>query len=108
MATDEMVTVPEAAETDTGGRAGILGSWWAIVLTALALGLALAWRFLAGPSPSAPTPDPPLYTGRAPGVFGAQPKKGVPERGAHRAVPAGHRASAAGVGGPPAPGGRGR
>ena len=41
MATDEMVTVPEASETDTEGRRSLLGSWWAIALTALVLGLAL-------------------------------------------------------------------
>src|SRR3954467_784963 len=50
MATDEMVTVPEAADTDAGGSSSLLGSWWAIILTTLALGLALGWRFLADPS----------------------------------------------------------
>src|SRR4051795_12827229 len=76
MATDEMVTVPDAAETDTGGRPGLLGSWWAIALTAVALGLSLAWRFLAGPSPSAPTPAP--RGGRGPVARVAFPRRSEP------------------------------
>ena len=42
-----------------------LGSWWVIVGFALALLLALGWRFIADPSLSAPTRDPAWYTWRA-------------------------------------------
>ena len=93
MATDEMVTVPEAAETDTGGRASLLGSWWAIILTALALGLALGWRFLADPSLSAPTRDPAWYTWRAQVILDANPNRVVQEWGPNGLFAAGYRVS---------------
>src|SRR5262245_38559070 len=93
MATDEMVTVPEAAETGTGGRRSILSSWWAIVLTALVLGLALGWRFLADPSLSAPTRDPAWYTWRAQVILDANPNRVVQEWGPNGLFAAGYRVS---------------
>ena len=91
MATDEMVTVPDAAETDTGGRPGLLGSWWAIALTAVALGLSLAWRFLADPSLSAPTRDPAWYTWRAQVILDANPNRVVQDWGPNGLFAAGYR-----------------
>jgi MFS family permease len=93
MATDEMVTVPEASETDTVGRPSLLGSWWAIALTAVALGLSLGWRFLADPSLSAPTRDPAWYTWRAQVILDADPNRVVQDWGPNGLFAAGYRVS---------------
>ncbi len=93
MATDEMVTVPEASETGSGARRSILGTWWAIALTALALGLSLGWRFLADPSLSAPTRDPAWYTWRAQVILDANPNRVVQDWGPNGLFAAGYRVS---------------
>jgi hypothetical protein len=93
MATDEMVTVPEAAETDADPRRSLLGSWWAIALTAVALALSLGWRFLLDPSLSAPTRDPAWYTWRAQVILDANPVRVVQDWGPNGLFSAGYRVS---------------
>ena len=93
MATDEMVTVPEAAPADGVGRRDLLGSWWAIALTVIVLGLSLGWRFLADPSLSAPTRDPAWYTWRAQVILDSNPNRVVQEWGPHGLFSAGYRVS---------------
>src|SRR6188472_2229607 len=93
MATDEMVTVPDAAEADSGGRPSLLGSWWAIALTAIVLGLSLGWRFLLDPSLSAPTRDPAWYTWRAQVILDANPNRVVQDWGPNGLFAAGYRVS---------------
>ena len=93
MATDEMVTVPEAAPADGVGRRDLLGSWWAIALTVIVLGLSLGWRFLADPSLSAPTRDPAWYTWRAKVILDSNPEPVVQEWGPHGLFSAGYRVS---------------
>jgi hypothetical protein len=94
VATGEIVTVPQAAEIDDAPRrASFLGAWWAIALTALALGLSLGWRFLADPSLSAPTRDPAWYTWRAQVILDANPNRVVQEWGPNGLFAAGYRVS---------------
>jgi hypothetical protein len=94
VATGEIVTVPQAAERDDAPqRPSILGSWWAIALTALVLGLSLGWRFLADPSLSAPTRDPAWYTWRAQVILDANPNRVVQEWGPQGLFAAGYRVS---------------
>jgi Major Facilitator Superfamily len=84
------VDVPPA---EAPSRPRILGTWWAIALTALVLGLAYAWRFLADPSLSAPTRDPAWYTWRAQVILDANPDRVVQEWGPHGLFSAGYRVS---------------
>jgi Major Facilitator Superfamily len=84
------VDVPLA---EAPSRPRILGTWWAIALTALVLGLAYAWRFLADPSLSAPTRDPAWYTWRAQVILDADPNRVVQEWGPHGLFSAGYRVS---------------
>ena len=93
MATGEIVTVPDTRTSDAPPRPSILGTWWAIALTAVALGLSLGWRFLADPSLSAPTRDPAWYTWRAQVILDANPNRVVQEWGPNGLFAAGYRVS---------------
>ena len=83
MATTETVMAESDAPTT---KRNLLGSWWAIALVIVILGLALGWRFLADPSLSAPTRDPAWYTWRAQVILDAEPRPGRPGVGSARAV----------------------
>lgn len=93
MASNDIVTEPEASEDAASSRPRILGTWWSIALTALILGLSLAWRFLADPSLSAPTRDPAWYTWRAQVILDANPNRVVQEWGPNGLFAAGYRVS---------------
>jgi len=93
MATGEIVSVPDTRTPDQPARASILSTWWAIALTAIALGLSLGWRFLADPSLSAPTRDPAWYTWRAQVILDANPNRVVQEWGPNGLFAAGYRVS---------------
>jgi hypothetical protein len=88
-----MVTVPEAVPADGVEPRNLLGSWWAIALTLIVLGLSLGWRFLADPSLSAPTRDPAWYTWRAQVILDSNPNRVVQEWGPHGLFSAGYRVS---------------
>ena len=92
MAASDTLT-SEDAPPKVPSRPRILGTWWAIALTALVLGLAYAWRFLADPSLSAPTRDPAWYTWRAQVILDANPNRVVQEWGPHGLFSAGYRVS---------------
>jgi MFS family permease len=55
----------EAGSRRSEGGRDRFASWWAIVGLAVALLVALGWRFVVDPSLSAPTRDPAWYTWRA-------------------------------------------
>jgi hypothetical protein len=93
VAASDTLTSEDAPAAEATSRARILGTWWAIALTALVLGLAYAWRFLADPSLSAPTRDPAWYTWRAQVILDANPNRVVQEWGPHGLFSAGYRVS---------------
>jgi hypothetical protein len=93
MATGEIVTVPDVRAPEAPARSSVLSSWWAIALSAIALGLSLGWRFLADPSLSAPTRDPAWYTWRAQVILDANPNRVVQEWGPNGLFAAGYRVS---------------
>ncbi len=75
----------------TPAKGNVLGSWWAIALTIVILGLSLGWRFLADPSLSAPTRDPAWYTWRSQVILDANPARVVQEWGPHGLFAGGYR-----------------
>jgi hypothetical protein len=93
VAASDTLTSADAPPSESSTKPRILGTWWAIVLTALALGLAYGWRFLADPSLSAPTRDPAWYTWRAQVILDANPDRVVQEWGPHGLFSAGYRVS---------------
>ena len=86
-------TVMSDAPAESGSTRRILGTWWAIALTAIGLGLSLGWRFLADPSLSAPTRDPAWYTWRSQVILDSNPVRVVQEWGPHGLFSAGYRVS---------------
>ncbi|MEP6758356.1 MAG: MFS transporter [Actinomycetota bacterium] len=86
-------TVMSDAPAESGPTRRILGTWWAIALTAIGLGLSLGWRFLADPSLSAPTRDPAWYTWRSQVILDSNPVRVVQEWGPHGLFSAGYRVS---------------
>jgi hypothetical protein len=93
VASSDTLTSVEVPPAEAASGPRILGTWWAIALTALLLGLAYAWRFLADPSLSAPTRDPAWYTWRAQVILDANPNRVVQEWGPHGLFSAGYRVS---------------
>jgi hypothetical protein len=93
VAANDTLTSAEAPPSEVRSRPRILGTWWAIALTAAVLGLSYAWRFIADPSLSAPTRDPAWYTWRAQVILDSDPNRVVQEWGPHGLFSAGYRVS---------------